>query len=84
MFGLPSGSEWLLVLLLVLIVFGGFRLPEAGRRLGAAIEDMRDVAAPQHRVPESAWEGDIIILAALAMVAVACVAVLALSESGWV
>ncbi len=44
---------------------------------------MREVG-PQYSEPESVWEGDFVILTALAIAAIGCMLVLVLSQSGWV
>ena len=36
-FGMPGGSEWLVILLVVLLLFGAKRLPELARGLGKSI-----------------------------------------------
>jgi sec-independent protein translocase protein TatA len=48
MFGMPSGAEWLIVLLLVLIVFGAGKLPQVGRQLGSAISEFKDTVSPKN------------------------------------
>jgi sec-independent protein translocase protein TatA len=35
------GSEWLIILLVVIVVFGAQRLPKAARSLGAAAKEFR-------------------------------------------
>jgi sec-independent protein translocase protein TatA len=47
MFGMPSGAEWLIVLVLVLIVFGAGKLPQVGRQLGSAISEFKDTVSPK-------------------------------------
>ncbi len=42
MFGMPGGSEWFIILLIVLIVFGAGKLPQVGRSLGTAITEFKD------------------------------------------
>lgn len=39
-FGLPGGSEWIILLVLGLIIFGR-RLPEVGRSLGKSIVEFK-------------------------------------------
>lgn len=42
MFGMPGGSEWIIILLIVLIVFGAGKLPQVGRSLGTAITEFKE------------------------------------------
>ena len=39
---LPGGSEWLLVLLAVLLFFGGTKIPELRRGVGRGIREFND------------------------------------------
>lgn len=41
MFQMPSGMEWMIILLIVLIVFGGGKLAGVGRSLGTAISEFK-------------------------------------------
>jgi sec-independent protein translocase protein TatA len=38
----PSGWEWLIVLAVVLLIFGGSRLPKLARSLGQAQKEFKD------------------------------------------
>jgi sec-independent protein translocase protein TatA len=40
--GLPGGSEWLLVLLAVLLFFGGKKIPELMRGVGRGMREFND------------------------------------------
>jgi sec-independent protein translocase protein TatA len=40
--GLPGGSEWVLIILAVLILFGGRKIPEFMRGLGRGIREFND------------------------------------------
>ena len=40
--GLPSGSEWIFVLVIVLIIFGPKNLPKIGRAIGQSIRGFKD------------------------------------------
>ena len=44
---LPSGSEWIIILLVILLLFGGKKIPELMRGLGKGVksfkEGMKDV-----------------------------------------
>lgn len=40
--GIPSGSEWLIILLVVVILFGGKKIPELAKGLGKGIRNFKD------------------------------------------
>jgi sec-independent protein translocase protein TatA len=40
--GMPSGMEWVFILVLVLIVFGAGRLPQVFRSMGEGMKAFRD------------------------------------------
>jgi len=40
--GMPGGSEWILIVLTVLILFGGSKIPEFMRGLGKGIREFND------------------------------------------
>ncbi len=39
---LPSGSEWIIVALLILLLFGGKKIPELMRGLGKGVKSFKD------------------------------------------
>lgn len=41
-FGLPAGSELIIILFVVLIIFGPTKLPQLGRSIGSAITEFKD------------------------------------------
>ena len=41
-FSMPGGTEWLLIVLAVLILFGGRKIPEFMRGLGRGIREFND------------------------------------------
>ena len=41
MFGMPGGSEWLIILLIVLVIFGGKKIPELMGGLGKGIRSFK-------------------------------------------
>lgn len=46
--GIPGGTEWLIILLIVLVLFGGKKLPELMGGLGKGIRSFRKgVASPE-------------------------------------
>jgi sec-independent protein translocase protein TatA len=40
--GMPGGSEWILIVLAVLVLFGGRKIPEFMRGLGRGIREFND------------------------------------------
>ena len=38
----PSGPEWLIVLAVVLVIFGGSQLPKLARNIGKAQKEFKD------------------------------------------
>jgi sec-independent protein translocase protein TatA len=41
MFGMPSGSEWLIILIIVMVIFGGKKIPELMGGLGKGIKSFK-------------------------------------------
>ena len=39
---MPGGSEWILIILVVLLMFGGKKIPELMRGLGRGIREFND------------------------------------------
>ena len=39
---LPSGSEWIIIALVILLLFGGKKIPQLGKTLGASIKGFKD------------------------------------------
>jgi len=39
---MPSGPEWIVVLIVVLLIFGGTQLPKMARNLGRAQKDFKE------------------------------------------
>jgi len=42
LFSLPGGSEWILIVLIVLLLFGGKKIPELMRGIGKGIREFND------------------------------------------
>ena len=42
MISMPGGSEWILIILVVLLLFGGRKIPELMRGLGRGIREFND------------------------------------------
>ncbi|MCS7000038.1 MAG: twin-arginine translocase TatA/TatE family subunit [Bacteroidota bacterium] len=53
MFGLPGGMEWLVILLVALLIFGGRKIPELMRGLGAGIREFKQAASGQPSTPSN-------------------------------
>ena len=39
---LPSGSEWIIIALVILLLFGGKKIPELKRGLGKGVKSFKD------------------------------------------
>ena len=39
---LPSGSEWVIIALLILLLFGGKKIPELMRGMGRGVREFKD------------------------------------------
>lgn len=42
LWGIPGGTEWLLILLVVLLFFGGTRIPKLMRGIGKGVKEFND------------------------------------------
>ncbi|MBC7934407.1 MAG: twin-arginine translocase TatA/TatE family subunit [Rhizobacter sp.] len=42
LFGMPGGSEWILIVLIVLLIFGGKKIPELMRGVGKGMREFKD------------------------------------------
>jgi sec-independent protein translocase protein TatA len=42
LFGLPGGGEWVLIILAVVLLFGGKKIPELMRGIGQGIREFND------------------------------------------
>lgn len=42
MISMPGGSEWILIIMVVLLLFGGRKIPELMRGLGRGIREFND------------------------------------------
>ena len=41
--GLPGGGEWIIIALVILILFGGRKIPELMRGLGSGIKEFKNL-----------------------------------------
>ena len=39
---LPKGTEWIIILVIVLVIFGPKNLPKLGKSLGATVKNLRE------------------------------------------
>jgi len=42
LFSLPGGSEWILIVIVVLLMFGGKKIPELMRGIGKGMREFKD------------------------------------------
>lgn len=57
---LPGGSEWILIILVVLLLFGGRKIPELMRGLGRGIREFNDAKDNVRKeIEEGAKEKDV-------------------------
>jgi sec-independent protein translocase protein TatA len=42
LFSMPSGGEWITILLVVIVLFGGKKIPELARGIGKGIRGFND------------------------------------------
>ena len=41
LFGLPGGSEWIIILIVVLLLFGGTKIPQLMRGIGKGVGELQ-------------------------------------------
>ncbi len=49
MFGLPGGSEWILIILVIVLLFGARKIPELMRSLGSGIKEFKKAASNEEQ-----------------------------------
>jgi sec-independent protein translocase protein TatA len=42
LFSMPGGSEWILIIIVVLLMFGGKKIPELMRGIGKGMREFKD------------------------------------------
>ncbi len=45
MFGLPGGSEWIIILFAILLLFGAKKIPELMKGLGSGIKEFKKASS---------------------------------------
>ena len=50
---MPSGAEWFIVLVVVLLIFGGSQLPKMARNLGRAQQELKKGFAESNKEAEA-------------------------------
>jgi sec-independent protein translocase protein TatA len=59
LFSMPGGSEWILILVVVLLIFGGKKIPELMRGLGRGVREFKDAKGNvEKEIEESTKEKD--------------------------
>ncbi len=56
--GLPGGSEWLIILLVVLLLFGGKKIPELMKGLGKGVKSFKEGVKEAQEEIDKAKTGD--------------------------
>ncbi|MCU0356044.1 MAG: twin-arginine translocase TatA/TatE family subunit [Cyclobacteriaceae bacterium] len=54
LFGMPGGSEWIIIALAVLIFFGAKKIPEFAKGLGRGIREFKDAVKDVKKEVEEA------------------------------
>lgn len=49
---MPGGTEWILIVLVVLLFFGGKKIPELMRGVGSGIKEFKDAVKEDEKKPE--------------------------------
>lgn len=47
MFGLPGGSEWILIILAIVLLFGAKKIPELMKGLGSGVKEFKKAASTE-------------------------------------
>lgn len=59
MFGLPHGTEWIIILLVILLLFGGKKIPELMRGVGKGVGELQKGLAEGKRQIETAYQEEV-------------------------
>lgn len=60
MFGLPGGSEWIIILIIVLILFGGKKIPELLRGVGKGVGELQKGIHEGKRQLEDSYKEELV------------------------
>ena len=59
MVGLRSGSEWIVMLVVVLLVFGGKKIPELMKGLGKGVKSFKEcINEAKEEINKAKWDLD--------------------------
>jgi sec-independent protein translocase protein TatA len=56
MFGLPAGAEWIAIIVVVMVLFGGDKLPSLLRTVGKGMGQLQRGVAESKRIFQDALE----------------------------
>jgi sec-independent protein translocase protein TatA len=60
LFSLPGGGEWILIILVVLLLFGGKKIPELMRGIGKGMREFNDAkTSVKNEIEEGMKEKDV-------------------------
>ena len=51
--GLPGGGEWIIIALVILVLFGGRKIPELMKGLGSGIKEFKKASSEDTSVEEN-------------------------------
>ncbi|MEX0966549.1 MAG: twin-arginine translocase TatA/TatE family subunit [Bacteroidia bacterium] len=54
--GMPGGFEWILIVVIILLLFGGRKIPELMRGIGRGMKEFKKESAPDDEVNERSHE----------------------------
>ncbi|MEQ1822187.1 MAG: twin-arginine translocase TatA/TatE family subunit [Fimbriimonadaceae bacterium] len=57
--GLPGGSEWIIILVIVLLLFGGKKIPELLRGVGKGVGELQKGVHEGKRMIETSYEEEV-------------------------
>lgn len=59
MMGLPNGAEWIILLLVILLLFGGKKIPELMRGVGKGVGELQKGLHEGRRQIETAYQEEV-------------------------